>query len=352
MRIVVAGPAGRYGGLEIHRAELVQFLQAEGHDVHSIRVPTVRAGVTSLISKAFFWVRALTDSFLFRPSLLISIGIGQGYSLLALISWPKCFSLQQIVTDDFIGNRSRLSALLKPFNALGPQTLTLKQQINRFFTSAVPPSAILPCFHQLDSDWCPVVGTSPPLEEGVRLAYFGRLAENKGLNLLLEALDHLRSPLLQCLDIWGSGPVHAKLHEQLLSHPQIASYVRLKGPYPSGVGYVTLLSSYHGLVLPSQACEGLPLVLLEAAAVGLPILSTTIGGIADFANANPDVVTVKCGLTPLCQGLDLFLRLIHDGKFLRARQQDFFQSNYSLSTIRSTWLSFLSNPADFVSEAS
>jgi glycosyltransferase involved in cell wall biosynthesis len=251
------------------------------------------------------------------------------------LAGSNCFRILQIVTDDFSSHTTGFHSILASFDAIGAQTPALKQAVESA-SGSPPPVAVLPCFHQIA-----VVPSSipsgPPVELGIRLAYFGRLARNKGLHLLLQAIDQLAVPSLTTLDLWGTGPVQLELEQMLYNFPSIASCVSLKGQYPCDREYIELLASYHGLILPSQACEGLPLVLLEAASVGLPILTTRVGGIGDFAEGNPDVLTIDLGLPALRAGLKGFLAQIHRQSFQRSRQQTYFARHYSRTTIEQSW---------------
>lgn len=341
MKIVVAGPAGPYGGLEVHTTELSHFLSDSGHEILPIQVFPQHGGLRGKAAKLGFWVYSSARVLAFQPDLLISVGLGQGYGRLARSAGARCFRILQVVTDDFRSNPNAIASILPSFDAIATQTATLKQVIGVVVGSSAPVS-VLPCFHQILEQNSPSPHVPcPAAGHGIRLAYFGRLAGNKGLPLLLEAISQLNSPLLEVLDVWGNGPVRNELESLIRNDPEIAARVSLKGSYPGGQHYGELLSTYHGLVLPSQACEGLPLVLLEAASVGLPILTTRIGGIQDFALSNPDVLTVDLGLSALRSGLEKFLTQIQMQTFQRQRQQAFFTRHYSRHAIEERWSDLL-----------
>jgi glycosyltransferase involved in cell wall biosynthesis len=58
----------------------------------------------------------------------------------------------------------------------------------------------------------------------------------------------------------------------------VAGQVRFLGPYPQLTRFYPLIDLF---VLPSL-WEGLPLCLLEAMSLGLPILATCVGGVGDL----------------------------------------------------------------------
>jgi glycosyltransferase involved in cell wall biosynthesis len=105
----------------------------------------------------------------------------------------------------------------------------------------------------------------------------GRLEEQKGHDLLLEALvPLLRIGLDFSLVIAGDGSRRSWLEQRALSlglSPRVQFVGQLDDVGP-------LLAAADGVVLPSR-WEGLPLVLLEAMARGRPIVATAVGGVAD-----------------------------------------------------------------------
>ena len=112
-------------------------------------------------------------------------------------------------------------------------------------------------------------GTRP---SPTRLLTLGRLVEGKGLTDLLDALAASPDPHLT-LAIVGDGPLRAALvaHAQALG---IADRVELLGHVADRAQLATLVAGARALVHPSLA-EGLPNAVLEALALGTPVLATT-----------------------------------------------------------------------------
>jgi glycosyltransferase involved in cell wall biosynthesis len=114
--------------------------------------------------------------------------------------------------------------------------------------------------------------TGPP-----HFAYIGRLVDWKRVDLLLrafaEAPSHFR------LEIVGDGPLRADL-EAMASDLGIDARVTFRGPL-SQPECAQVLAGCDALVLPSvYECGGA--VVLEAMAVGLPVIATDWGGPADY----------------------------------------------------------------------
>lgn len=117
-----------------------------------------------------------------------------------------------------------------------------------------------------------------PLPEGpLRLATVARLAPQKGLPLLLDALARVPDP--PHLTIVGDGPFRPALEAQA-RRLGLADRVRFTGAL-SGADVRATLVAAHAFVLPSFA-EGLPVVIMEAMAVGRPVLATEIAAIGEL----------------------------------------------------------------------
>ncbi|MBD2090413.1 glycosyltransferase family 4 protein [Microcoleus sp. FACHB-1515] len=126
--------------------------------------------------------------------------------------------------------------------------------------------------------------TLPP--ETPRLVCVGRLCEQKGQLLLLEAASLLAAAGLQFqLVLVGDGPMRSQL-EDAIDRLQLRSHVILSG-WASNLEVRRQIIAARAMVLPSFA-EGLPVVLMEALALGRPVISTYIAGI-------PELVDSDCG---------------------------------------------------------
>ena len=124
------------------------------------------------------------------------------------------------------------------------------------------------------------VATVTPMPDRPRLVNVGRLTEQKGQLLLIEAAAHLHAQGIDFeLVIVGDGPFRGKL-ERLIDQHGLRDRVRITG-FLNNHGVRLELEAARALVMPSFA-EGLPVVIMEALALGRPVISTYVAGIPEL----------------------------------------------------------------------
>ena len=107
-----------------------------------------------------------------------------------------------------------------------------------------------------------------------------RLAEQKGHMALLEAAAKLRQRGVEFeLRLVGDGPLRSIIDSRI-AELGLRDHVRLLGSLPQQAVRGEI-SACRALLLPSFA-EGLPVVLMEAMALGKPVISTYIAGIPEL----------------------------------------------------------------------
>lgn len=116
-----------------------------------------------------------------------------------------------------------------------------------------------------------------------RMVAIGRLSEQKGQLLLVEALARAaaQAPGLQ-LVLVGDGELRAPIEAAIAAHG-LGDRIRLTG-WLDEAGVRAELAAAQALVLPSFA-EGLPMVVMEAMAAARPVLATAIAGIPELVDA-------------------------------------------------------------------
>ena len=123
-------------------------------------------------------------------------------------------------------------------------------------------------------------GSVIPISAVRRLVCVGRLCEQKGQLLLVEAAARLLAQKVEFeLVLAGGGELHADI-EALVKRLNLQGYVRITG-WISGEQVRKEILAARALVLPSFA-EGLPVVLMEAMALRRPVISTFVAGIPEL----------------------------------------------------------------------
>ena len=116
-----------------------------------------------------------------------------------------------------------------------------------------------------------------------RLICVGRLCEQKGQSLLVEAARRLseRGTRFE-LVLAGDGEMRGEL-ETLIARYKLQNLVRITGWISSDQVREEILAA-RALVLPSFA-EGLPVVIMEAMALRRPVISTFVAGIPELVDS-------------------------------------------------------------------
>lgn len=115
-----------------------------------------------------------------------------------------------------------------------------------------------------------------------RLVAIGRLAEQKGFPLLVEAMALVADDLpgLQ-LTLIGEGPFRPLLESQIAA-AGLQDRIALTG-WLDEAAVREQLAQAHALVLPSFA-EGLPMVVMEAFAAARPVIASAIMGVPELVS--------------------------------------------------------------------
>jgi glycosyltransferase involved in cell wall biosynthesis len=142
---------------------------------------------------------------------------------------------------------------------------------------------------------------APPAPDR-RLVCVARLVEQKGLLTLIEAAGRLRAEGVAFeLIVAGDGVLRGEI-ERLIAEHDLHDQVRLVG-WQSNTAVRDLIHDSRAMVLPSFA-EGLPVVIMEALALGRPVISTYVAGIPELVENGVTGWLVPAGaIEPLCRAM-------------------------------------------------
>ena len=214
-----------------------------------------------------------------------------------------------------------LQSLVDVFIAETPMQVDAAR--NRFHITA--PAAALPHLYH-GSAGLPVARAAGRL----RVAYLGRLVEGKGIFRLL---DCWRTAAIDAeLTFFGDGPDADELRRRAGSVPS----VRVAAGWRDDGRLREILATVDLLVLPSSD-EGLPLILLEAMAHGVPWIATRVGAVAALAADNPDVRVVDLDDAALTNALADMAAAIRDGRVSRERLQAYCRARYDVTRLTAAW---------------
>jgi glycosyltransferase involved in cell wall biosynthesis len=193
---------------------------------------------------------------------------GPGYSF--TVHGPEEFDKPQFI---HLGEKIRRSKFVVAISSYG------RSQLYRWVDHAHWPKVqVVHC--GLEAAFHEVPPTDPP--DVARLVCVGRLCEQKGQLLLVQALASLAQRGIRCeLVLAGDGEMRAEV-EALIAANKLREQVRITGWISSAQVRDELLAA-RAMVLPSFA-EGLPVVVMEAMALRRPVLTTAIAGIPELVH--------------------------------------------------------------------
>ena len=123
--------------------------------------------------------------------------------------------------------------------------------------------------------------TPEPVSDKVKVILTARMIEEKGIFLLTQAAERLRNEYENKVEFWLVGGIDD--HPGAITKEQLEAVC--DGKYIKWLGYRTdvkeLLQSSHIVAFPSYYMEGLPKSLIEATAIGRPIITTNSIGCKD-----------------------------------------------------------------------
>ena len=150
-----------------------------------------------------------------------------------------------------------------------------------------------------------------PVPDTPRFVCVGRLSEEKGQMLLLEAVARVAARHIPVeLVLVGDGPLRGEL-ERLIEKYRLGAHVRITG-WISNRQVREEIVRARALVLPSFS-EGLPVVIMEAMALRRPVLTTFIAGIPELVHSGENGWLFPAGsLDDLTNALEACLAMTID----------------------------------------
>jgi len=148
------------------------------------------------------------------------------------------------------------------------------------------------------------------LDQGRVIGFAGRLVPQKSLDVAFRALTR---SVPATFVVAGDGPDAAALHK-LSAELGLDGSVRFLGPQPRATTFELLRAA--DVALLSSSWENFPHMLVEALAIGTPVIATDVGGVGEIVDHERNGILVPAGdADALAAAIDRFFT---DGE-LRAR---------------------------------
>lgn len=178
---------------------------------------------------------------------------------------------------------------------------------------------------------------APPAAGPVRALCVASLREKKGHRILFEALAAKRSELERIeLDLVGDGPLRRQLEAEV-DRLGLAARVRFHGDLTERA-VAEMLERADLFVLPSVIerggdTEGIPVALMEAMAVGLPVIASRLTGIPELVHDGETGLMVDPGdAQGLARRLEGLLADPAGAASRAARARDLVEREFSLES--------------------
>ncbi|MCL2781241.1 MAG: glycosyltransferase [Actinomycetia bacterium] len=128
-----------------------------------------------------------------------------------------------------------------------------------------------------------------------RVLFVGRLADKKGVDILIQAAARVRPVSVVVI---GDGPTRAGL-EALANRIGMTDRVRFLGALPRQ-GVMDEFARAAAAAIPSRVAadgdqDGVPVVLGEAMAAGVPVVATDLGGLGEYVSDGENARVVAPG---------------------------------------------------------
>ena len=198
------------------------------------------------------------------------------------------------------GVRTILRQVLRNATHRYADGLALKDDVERI---GGKPCAFLPSCRVLTDGRAKTLRDRPPY----RLAFLGRWHPNKGIDLLLQALQLLGDadwPRIEAIRIHGGGPLETQVQAQTAPLIQAGRPLAVGG-YLDHDGARELLSWADYVLIPSRI-ESIPVIFSDAMQMGCPVITNPVGDLPRL------IAEYRCGVLAATATAPGIATAIHD----------------------------------------
>ena len=128
----------------------------------------------------------------------------------------------------------------------------------------------------------------------VQLLFAGRLMADKGVRVLLDAIEQMGTEVSLEVTIIGEGPLAEECAKFARRNENQSVKVKLLAPVPYGPSFFDLLRRFDAVIVPSISDEQ-PRLVFDAFSQGMPVLGSDTGGIIEVVNDGANGKLYKSG---------------------------------------------------------
>lgn len=151
-------------------------------------------------------------------------------------------------------------------------------------------------------------------KRGDYVLFFGRLSYEKGILTLIEAMKHVKAPLL----IAGTGPEEDAIRQKI-AVSGLSDRVTLLG-FKSGTELWSYVMNAGCVVIPSEWYEASGYTACEAQAMGKPVVVTDAGGLPEnIVNGETGIVCPMSDVKKLAEAINCIMIIPDEGYERMAR---------------------------------
>jgi glycosyltransferase involved in cell wall biosynthesis len=176
--------------------------------------------------------------------------------------------------------------------------------------------------------------TPEPVSDKVKVILTARMIEEKGIFLLTQAAERLRKDYEDKTEFWLVGGIDD--HPGAITKEQLDAVC--DGKYIKWLGYRTdvkeLLQSSHIVAFPSYYMEGLPKSLIEADAIGRPVITCNSVGCKETVidGYNGYLIPTK-DVDALVEKLDILLGDAKLRQEMGKNSRKYAEENFSIDVV-------------------
>ncbi|MCC7368647.1 MAG: glycosyltransferase family 4 protein [Chloroflexi bacterium] len=197
--------------------------------------------------------------------------------------WPRATEFVWQLSDALKGSQSevqrqrdRTDVLMRALDDVTAMIAPSQYLANQYIQAGVRPDKI-----RVHRQGVELQRVPPVPAEALRVGYLGQMKAHKGVHTLLEAWPKLRGNRARRLVLYGAASGESRYAERVRSMLHQLRDVTWDGHFASEQLW-SVLANLDVIVVPSRWPENSPNVILEAQAMGIPVIGTDLGGIPEL----------------------------------------------------------------------